>query len=101
MGAKGSLRRCRRRGGKSCRRVGVEPRSLPAQVCFAQCRHDFAVAEQFGEEVLAFLPYFHRVPLHEPIGVLAGNACLGQRQKHALRMHESRELVQVLQHVGR
>src|SRR3546814_19757758 len=43
------------------------------------------------QEVAFAAPDFHRVALHEAVGVLAADAGLGQRQQHALRMHQAAE----------
>ena len=59
---------------------------------FRQGGAHFAVAQKFFEEVLALFPDLHGVALHEAIGILARQAGLGERQKHALRMHEAANL---------
>src|SRR3546814_13582290 len=50
------------------------------------------------QEVAFAAPDFHRVALHEAVGVLAADAGLGQRQQHALRMHQAAAAVEVLLH---
>ena len=53
------------------------------------------------EEIAAGLPHFHGVALHQPIGVLTGDAFLGERQQHPLGMNEAAETVEILAHVFR
>ena len=43
----------------------------------------------------AALPCFHRVFLHEPVGVLAADAGLGQREQYPLRVDEAAERVEI------
>jgi hypothetical protein len=56
-------------------------------------RHRRAVPR--GNPCLRF-PDLHGVALDQPVGVLPADARLGQRQQHALRMHQAAELVHVL-----
>src|SRR5690606_13688978 len=49
------------------------------------------VGQQLFQEIGALLPHLHGIALHQPVGVLAADAGLCKRQKHALRMDEAAE----------
>ena len=60
--------------------------------------HVLVGLEQPSRKSLA-APDLHGVALHQPIGVLARDALLRERDQHALRMHEPAQPVEVLAHV--
>src|SRR4029079_15219114 len=62
---------------------------------------DVLVGLEFGEEVLALLPGFHGVALDKRVGVFSAQPGLRQSKKHALRIMETCELIEVPSHVLR
>jgi hypothetical protein len=55
--------------------------------------------ERVGGARRRALPHRHGVPLHQQIGVLARDALLRQREKHALRIVQAAEKREVPRHV--
>ena len=66
---------------------------VEAGVDLAGCQHRgyFGVGQKFGQEIGAFLPDPHGAALHQAVSVFAGDAVLGERQQHALRMNKAAE----------
>ena len=67
--------------------------------CPRPARRHFRIRQQFLLEILPLLPDLHGVFLHQPVGVLPGNAGLGQVQQDLLGKDQPLHLVQVPQHV--
>src|SRR5215469_13208276 len=56
------------------------------------------VGREQRQKVAIAGPDLHGIALHQPVGLLARDALLGQRQQHALRMHEPTEAVEIPLH---
>src|SRR6516165_590751 len=68
------------------------------QLRLAQVLPDFTVCFEQGREIALFLPRKHGIALDEPISVLAREPLLGEREHHALGVHQTAKAIEVLLH---